>query len=86
MLYLLHYQLYCLMEFNWNSNILAIFWYIFIHNFEIIYASSETKLLPESAFYKLFNGIHYVGLTKVNQRSDQLNIAGFPLVCIENSI
>ena len=59
-----HYQLYCLMKFNWNSYILATFVYIFIHNFETIYARRETKLSPESAFYKLFNGIHYVGLTK----------------------
>ena len=60
----LHYQLYCLMKFNWNSDILAIFGYIFTHNFETVYARRETKLSPESAFYKLFNGIHYVGLTK----------------------
>ena len=52
------------MKFNYNSDIFAIFGYIFIHNFETIYARRETKLSPESAFYKLFNGIHYVGLTK----------------------
>ena len=52
------------MKFNWNSDILAIFGYIFIHNFETIYARKETKLSTESAFYKLFNGIQYVGLTK----------------------
>ena len=52
------------MKFNRNNDILAIFGYIFIHNFETIYARRETKLSPESAFYKLFYGIHYVGLTK----------------------
>ena len=59
-----HYRLYCLMKFNWNTYILAIFGYIFIHYFETIYARGKTKLSPESVFYKLFNGIHYVGLTK----------------------
>ena len=62
---MIHYQLYCLMKFNWNSDILAILGYIFIHNFETIYhvyARREPKLSHESAFYKLFNGIHYVGL------------------------
>ena len=52
------------MKFNWNRDILAIFGYIFIHYFETIYARRETKLSPESAIYKLFNGINYVGLTK----------------------
>ena len=59
-----HYQFYCLMKFNRNSDTLAILGYIFIHNFETIYARREIKLSPESAFYKLFNGIHYVGLIK----------------------
>ena len=59
-----HYQLYCLMKFNWISDIFVIFGYIFIHNFETIYARRETKLSPESAFYNLFSGIHYVRLTK----------------------
>ena len=48
------------MKFNWNSDILVMFGYIIIHNFETIYGRRETKLSPESAFYKLFNGIHYV--------------------------
>ena len=52
------------MKFNLNSDILAIFGYIFIHDFETIYARSETKLSHESAFYKLYNGIHYVGIYK----------------------
>ena len=52
------------MKLNWNSDILVIFGYIFIHNFETIYARRETKLPHISAFYKLFNGIHFVGLTK----------------------
>ena len=60
----MHYQLYCLMKFNWNSDILAILGYIFIHNFEAIYARRETKLSPESTFYNLFNDIRFVGLTK----------------------
>ena len=25
-----HYRIYCLMKFNWNSDIFAIFWYVFI--------------------------------------------------------
>ena len=39
------------MKFNWKGDILAIFGYIFIHNFETIYARRETKLSHESAFY-----------------------------------
>ena len=53
------------MKFNWNSDILAIFGYIFTHNFETIYARRETKLSPESVFYKLFNGIQ---LWRINKK------------------
>ena len=77
------------MEFNWISDILAILGYIFIHNFETIYARRETKLSPESAFYKLFNGIHHLGLTdsKSGVRSIEYSWGyGFPIVYIENSI
>ena len=59
-----YYQLYWFMKFNWNSDILAIFWYIFNYSFETTYARRETKFSPESAFYKLFNDTHYVGLRK----------------------
>ena len=52
------------MKFNWECNISANFWYIFIHILETIYARSDKKLSPESAFYKLYNGIHYVGIYK----------------------
>ena len=52
------------MKFNWNCNILANFLYIFIHIFETIYARSEKKLSPERAFYKLYDGVHYVGINK----------------------
>ena len=52
------------MKFNWNCYILGNFWYIFIHILETIYAWSETNLSPESAFYKRYYGIHYVGIYK----------------------
>ena len=35
-----------------------------IHNFETFNGRREKELSPECAFYKIFNTMHYVGLTK----------------------
>ena len=43
------------MKFNWKSDILAIFGYIFIHNFETIYARKEICIVVSNRFYQVLN-------------------------------